>query len=222
MSIHHLDRSLPSASFDARVAKACRFLVRPDEPLRRSAGSMSPAYRPLLLAALGLSACDRLQQLDHTDGDSLVKRSRSELSLGERIPNEPETRVVGEADEPITRGSTAFRQLVECEDCPIVFKNEERDQSDRLMTARLRRDLTRLSKLVSQTWPKVELRVTEAWDDRREHGAASVHYEGRAADITTSDQDPQKLGKLAALAVRAGLDWVYYEDASHVHVSVKR
>jgi len=91
-----------------------------------------------------------------------------------------------------------------------------------MMTARLRRDLLQLSKLVAQTWPKLELRVTEAWDDRREHGPGSVHYEGRAADITTSDQDPGKLGTLAALAVRAGFDWVFYENVVHVHVSVKR
>jgi hypothetical protein len=90
------------------------------------------------------------------------------------------------------------------------------------MTPRLRQKLVDLSRRVRQTWPKVELRVTEAWDDRREHGHESVHYEGRAADITTSDQDPKKLGPLAALAVQAGFDWVYYEDATHVHVSVKR
>jgi hypothetical protein len=176
----------------------------------------------LLLLALWLSGCDELARIDRSDGDSLVKRNRTQLALGERIPNEPEAQVVGEADAPISRSSTAFRSLVECEECPFIFKDEERNKSDRLMTPRLRRGLTQLSKLVSQTWPKLELRVTEAWDDRREHGAGSVHYEGRAADITTSDQDPAKLGKLAALAVRAGLDWVYYENASHVHVSVRR
>lgn len=176
----------------------------------------------VLSLVLWLSGCDELARVDHSDGDSLVKRNRTQLALGERIPNEPEAQVVGEADAPISRSSIAFRSLVECEDCPFIFKDEERNKSDRLMTPRLRRGLTQLSRLVSQTWPKLELRVTEAWDDRREHGVGSVHYEGRAADITTSDQDPAKLGKLAALAVRAGLDWVYYEDASHVHVSVKR
>lgn len=176
----------------------------------------------VLSIALWLAGCDELGRLDRADGDSLVKRNRTQLALGERMPNEPEAQVVGEADAPISRSSTAFKSLVECEDCPFVFKDEERNKSDRLMTPRLRRGLTQLSKLVSQTWPKLELRVTEAWDDRREHGSGSMHYEGRAADITTSDQDPAKLGKLAALAVRAGLDWVYYENASHVHVSVKR
>jgi hypothetical protein len=175
-----------------------------------------------LLVALVLFGCDQLRDLDNADGDSLVKRSRTQLALGERIPNDTEARVVGAADEPIARGSAAFKALIVCDDCPFEFKNEERNESDRTMTARLRRELLQLSKLVSQTWPKLELRVTEAWDDRREHGPGSVHYEGRAADITTSDQDPAKLGTLAALAVRAGFDWVFYENAAHVHVSVKR
>jgi hypothetical protein len=185
--------------------------------------TMPPGHRSLvLLVALGLLGCDQLGGLDRADGDSLVKRNRTQLALGERIPNDTEARVVGLADQPIARGGGAFKSLVACEACPFVFKDEERNQSDRLMTPRLRRDLLQLSKLVSQTWPKLELRVTEAWDDRREHGPGSVHYEGRAADITTSDQDPQKLGVLAALAVRAGFDWVFYENAAHVHVSVRR
>jgi Hedgehog amino-terminal signalling domain len=176
----------------------------------------------LLLSALALCACDRVPDFDAQDGDSLAKVNKRKLAIGQRIPNDAEANVVGVADAPVRRGSAGFEQLVDCEDCPFVFKNEERNASDRMMTPRLRRGLVRLSKLVSQTWPKVELRVTEAWDDRREHGPGSAHYEGRAADITTSDQDPAKLGQLAALAVRAGLDWVYYENATHVHVSVKR
>jgi hypothetical protein len=184
---------------------------------------MPPLSRAtLLFAALVTLGCDRLSELDQADGDSLVKVSRARLALGQRVPNDVEASVVGPADEPVRRGSSAFTRLVSCQDCPFVFKDEERNESDRMMTPKLRRNLLQLSKLVSQTWPKLELRVTEAWDDRREHGPASVHYEGRAADITTSDQDPQKLGQLAALAVRAGFDWVFYEDSSHVHVSVKR
>lgn len=185
--------------------------------------------RPRLLVAValfGLVACDRLSDLDQAlksaDGDSLVKRNRTQLAIGERVPNEAEALVVGNADEPILRGSSAVKSLVLCDDCPFVFKDEERNKSDRFMTPRLRKSLLQLSKLVKETWPKLELRVTEAWDDRREHGPGSVHYEGRAADITTSDQDPQKLGTLAVLAVRAGCDWVFYENAAHVHVSVKR
>lgn len=176
----------------------------------------------LLLLSLGVSGCDRLRELDAAEDDSLVKVTRSRLAIGQRVPNDAEARVVGVADAPVRRGKERAAGLVSCGDCPFVFKDEERNQSDRMMTPRLRTGLIQLSKLVSQTWPKLELRVTEAWDDRREHGPDSVHYEGRAADITTSDQDPAKLGVLAALAVKAGFDWVYYEDASHVHVSVRR
>lgn len=176
----------------------------------------------VVLSALGFLGCERLAELDRADDDSLVKLNRSRLRIGQRVPNDAEARVVGLADAPVRRGKDGFAKLVSCNDCPFVFKDEERNKSDHMMTPRLRASLLQLSKLVRQTWPKLELRVTEAWDDRREHGRESVHYEGRAADITTSDQDPAKLGVLAALAVKSGFDWVYYEDATHVHVSVRR
>ncbi len=184
---------------------------------------MALASRAFLwLSAASLLGCERLAELDRAEGEGLAKVERIRLSPGQRVPNEPEARVVGAADAPIRHSREASARLLTCSDCPIVFKDEERNDSDRMMTPRLRAGLIRLSKLVQQTWPKVELRVTEAWDDRGEHGPGSLHYEGRAADITTSDQDPRKLGALAALSVKAGFDWVYFEDATHVHVSVKR
>lgn len=143
------------------------------------------------------------------------------IPRGTYLPNVPELTRVGPIGDRVERGSTRFGQLVQCQASHIVFKDEERTGADRVMTARLRAQLLRLGVLVTQEWPTLRLRVTEAWDENQEHGARSLHYEGRAADLTLSDRDTRKLGRLAGLAIQAGFDWVAHEP-THVHASVRR
>jgi hypothetical protein len=172
-------------------------------------------------AAAHLAACSDLLP----DGIALSKRQAAadlRLRIGQRVPDTAESAAIGPSGGPIAPGTSRFARLVRCEDPDIVFKDEEHTGADRMMTPELRANLRRLGTLVRREWPDSRLRVTEAWDERHEHGENSMHYEGRAADITASDMDPAKLGRLARLAVEAGTGWVFYEDASHVHVSVAR
>ena len=142
--------------------------------------------------------------------------------IGQKVPGEPEREVVGAATTIIARDSAAFAALRENRNPTIVFKDEEKTSADRMMTVRLGERLDALAALVTDEWPGTKLRVTESWDENLEHGQRSVHYEARAVDLTTFPVDGSKLGRLARLAVNAGLDWVFFENALHVHASVTR
>jgi len=170
---------------------------------------------PAVAVLLSLS-CDSL-----TQAPELSKSTRA-LRLGQWLPRMSERDAIGAVDAPVERATPLFRSLFQSRSTGIVFKDEEGTGADRLMTRRLEQRLERLNRLVEVEWDGLRLRVTEAWDENLEHGPQSAHYEGRAADLTTSDLDPDKLGRLAYLAVQAGFDWVYFENASHIHASVHK
>lgn len=145
-----------------------------------------------------------------------------DLTQGQKVPNASETATCGAITKKIKRTDPEFATLVSNQNAIIVFKDEEGTGADRMMSTRMQAKLDALASLVTSEWPGVKLRVTESWDENDEHSPTALHYEGRAADITTQPPDGAKLGRLARLAVNAGCDWVFYEDTNHVHVSVKK
>lgn len=145
-----------------------------------------------------------------------------DLTIGEKVPDLPERVVVGPPTSIIRRDTPEFAALVQNLNPDIVFKDEEGTGADRMMTRKLADALDALATLVKSEWAGTRLRITDAWDENMEHGASSLHYEARAADLTTWPIDTTKYGRLARLAVEAGLDWVLYEDRLHVHASMAK
>ena len=153
---------------------------------------------------------------------------RSQLQLGAHVPSSGEVAASG-ISEAILSGTPAYDALVTSDSNDIIFK----DGLTYRMTLRMRDRLHDLAARVKAEFPGYKLRIQSAWRPKPAHPEnRSLHWEGRAVDLTVIRDDPAaiaanqddstKLGRLAGLAVESGFDWVFYENDEHVHASVRR
>ena len=113
---------------------------------------------------------------------------------------------------------------------------ESDDECDHSMHAAAEIPFRRLVNLLALEAPQLQLRVQEAYRPCGSiHSPKSLHLEGRALDLTLGlpgaaesfrgDEIMPSLERLAALAWRAGFDWVLLEwprgGGPHVHASVR-
>ncbi|GAB4414938.1 MAG: hypothetical protein Fur0044_09860 [Anaerolineae bacterium] len=132
----------------------------------------------------------------------------------------------------LERDSCGYNQLVGILDPTLKFKQEETppfDTEDFLMHPAMILPLTRLNHLVQTEWGGAfQLRITDAYDSLLEHDPPesepstrySLHYEGRAIDLTLWPVDQSQYGRLCTLAHCAGFDWVLNEG-THCHASIR-
>jgi len=131
----------------------------------------------------------------------------------------------------IAPNSCAMAYMVGNLDATIVFKREEAppyDVEDIKMHPSMLMPLYQLNKLVQEEWNgQVQLRITDAYDSLLEHDLNqsdpdrkySLHFEGRAVDLTTWPIDLNRYPRLCALAHCAGFDWVHNEGG-HCHAAI--
>lgn len=133
----------------------------------------------------------------------------------------------------VKRDSCAYSHLFEMDEPTIVYNHEEKEaqfgMEDALVHPAMSRPLLRLNQLVQAEWSgEVQLRLTDAYDSLLEHDPPetepaqrySLHYEGRAVDLTLWPVKRDLYGRLCALAHCAGFDYVENE-VSHCHASIK-
>ena len=87
--------------------------------------------------------------------------------------------------------------------------------------------LDRLAEAVKTKWGSegLKLRVINAYDAHKcngkgIHGSRSLHHEGRAVDLVTSDGNKTRYPELGRMAYDVGFDWVMYARYGYIHASV--
>jgi Hedgehog amino-terminal signalling domain len=207
------------------------------------AACADPTLPPPPLPTLAPPTLAGESQVSVVGPDATPTSAATQASLPQEVPpgehmsasgsvTETETQAAGPMLCQIQRDSCAFQQLVIDRDPNILFSEAEPPpygMEDRMMHPAMQLPLARLAALVRGEWQgTVQLMVTASYDSQSRHDLAepnpvqrySLHYEGRSIDLITLPPDHSRNGRLCALALRAGFDWVHNE-IDHCHASIQ-
>ncbi|XP_031566613.1 desert hedgehog protein A-like [Actinia tenebrosa] len=146
----------------------------------------------------------------------------------QRLPDAEESSAAasGSSEGPVRRGSPKYKALKVEINTDVIFKEDGETNDNKRMTPRCAEKLKNLIRGVIRQWDgRVKVRVIKAYyagkEKRKRRHPLTLHYEGRAIDIQTSDLDQKKYPILGRLAVNAGFDWVSYSSKNYIHASVR-
>jgi len=197
----------------------------------------------LIILGIVLFYCKEADEVQVIDKKDRELPSSDDYKIGMKFPNNSEKNASGELDIKIYPQSYEFYSSLEYyENKDALFKGDaipklnDHNKNAYIFSSpktnpahyyhpSIIEKLNTLVQLLKERDEYLKLRITSGLGLAEKHSPNSLHYQGRAVDLTLYDMYSHRrayesYSLLCELAILAGFDWVYYEDKYHIHASV--